>query len=636
MACLRRQASVLVLAGFFVFRFACLAAAATECSNTSNFNGTTIAGGNYVWFNSAFSLPGFDPSHVTAPLTISFTGVTIRFSTFSVTAPNASITYDPAATTANTTFDALNNQWVTTLPTTHLAGNAFLDAAAFLVPATGLPGGIQSVTWQGTFRSSSSGLKVQWQWAAAVYTSFNSDYNAIGVKPVDDNQASAYKNSDHAGTPEDFTAYVIGGATGGGGSNYTGSYSGTVACPVMGVPLPSACQAISALSTLVVGKNVTSYIPKGAWHRAVTGVSVVNVEGTSVTPTLIATPNVVNSCASNSVTGQTVCSANNTDVYLLTGPTLNSTLTSSGNGILEFSGGECTNCGVMMDAVHNKAVISLSVAGVGGFQSLDLASSTPIFEPAFASEAPGGPFYPGNTSENPLIDPVNNLLLSASESNNYEIISLANPAKPGFFEHPIPNPDFALVADSSTEDCTTGIAIAPYEFVIGNSQVYLADLTQATFIPGSPGKWTLPATGEQIQTLSESVLTAGRLGTGGGSSVAQGTHTGVITGEFGGNKLTAVALPQTSGSGTPAFSDWVTCSIPSTFTNGEDPHTVTSYQSPSSGHAVALLVGNDATVVAAVDLTMMLDPTIVARTAGGHGCMSGTLPPTVVRFMAVP
>jgi hypothetical protein len=147
---------------------------------------------------------------------------------------------------------------------------------------------------------------------------------------------------------------------------------------------------------------------------------------------------------------------------------------------------------------------------------------------------------------------------------------------------------------------------------------------------------TLPATGEQIQTLSESVLTAGRLGTGGGSTVAQGTHTGVITGEFGGNKLTAVALPQTSGSGTPAFTDWVTCTISTTFTNGEDPHTVTSYQSPSSGHAVALLVGNDATVVAAVDLTMMLDPTIVARTVSGHACLSGTLPPTVVRFVAVP
>ena len=56
---------------------------------------------------------------------------------------------------------------------------------------------------------------------------FVSDYNLIGVKPVDDNHASVYQNSDHAGTPENFKMFVVGGATGGGGSNYTGGYSGT-------------------------------------------------------------------------------------------------------------------------------------------------------------------------------------------------------------------------------------------------------------------------------------------------------------------------------------------------------------------------------------------------------------------------
>jgi hypothetical protein len=70
---------------------------------------------------------------------------------------------------------------------------------------------------------------VQWKWAAAVYPAahFSTDYNALSVKPVDDNSNSQYKNSDHAGTPEAFKSYVIGGATGGGGSNYTGGYSGT-------------------------------------------------------------------------------------------------------------------------------------------------------------------------------------------------------------------------------------------------------------------------------------------------------------------------------------------------------------------------------------------------------------------------
>lgn len=69
---------------------------------------------------------------------------------------------------------------------------------------------------------------MQWQWAAAVYTNtFSNNNNAIGVKPVDDTKASQYKNSDHAGTPENYKQYVTGGATGGGGSNWTGGYSGT-------------------------------------------------------------------------------------------------------------------------------------------------------------------------------------------------------------------------------------------------------------------------------------------------------------------------------------------------------------------------------------------------------------------------
>ena len=34
------------------------------------------------------------------------------------------------------------------------------------------------------------GVTVSWKWAAAVYTSFSTDYNALGVKPVDSNTLS--------------------------------------------------------------------------------------------------------------------------------------------------------------------------------------------------------------------------------------------------------------------------------------------------------------------------------------------------------------------------------------------------------------------------------------------------------------
>jgi hypothetical protein len=602
------------------------------CLISSNFNGTPIAGGQPVWFNSVFSLPGFDASRLTKPLTISFTGVKITFTAnstpYTITAPNASITYDPAATTATTTFTpGTPGQWTTTLPTTHLAGNNFLDGVEFLAPASGLPGGVQLVTWTGTFLSSATGLNVQWQWGAAVYTNFSTDYTKLGVKPVDDNQASSYKNSDHAGTPEYFTAYVTGGATGGGGSNFTGSYSGTGSCTAGTLVPTGSCQGSSSLTTLVTGRNVIGYVPKGNWSiTPATGISVVNIEGTSITPTKVTTPNVVNSCAANSLTRQTVCTANNADVYLLTGTAIINTLSSSGTGTIRFSGGICTNCGVAMDAIHNKAAIGLSVGGAPGFQILDLGTQT--FEPAFTSPA-------GRVSEDPLYDPIRNLLLSATETRDYEIIDLTNSTAPKFYE----NRGIASTGglDSSAEECSTGIALAPGETFSGPSQVFIADLTQATVTAGSPGTWSAPS---QVQTLTESFLPAGgRSSAVGGSAVAQGTHIGIISGEFGGNAITAIVLPATSGNGIPAISDWVTCGISPTFSNGYDPHTLAAYQSPNTGDAMAVLVDGGAFTAAVVDLSQMLDPTKVPRTTGpglGHACVSGYLPSTVVSFVSVP
>jgi hypothetical protein len=190
-------------------------------SITSNFNGTAINAGKYIWFNSVLKPSGLGST----PVTVRFTGQTITSANFTLSVPDASVTFDPAATTATTAFSG--GMWVTRVPSSGLAGNTFLSGLSYLVP-TNLPGGIKNVTWSGTISSDTPGVSVQWKWAAAVYTTFSSDYNAVGVKPVDDTKASIYKNSDHAGTPENFKSFVIGGATGGGGSNYTGSLSGTV------------------------------------------------------------------------------------------------------------------------------------------------------------------------------------------------------------------------------------------------------------------------------------------------------------------------------------------------------------------------------------------------------------------------
>ena len=210
-------------------------------SITSNFNGTPIAAGDFIWFNSVLKVQGLGSDAVT----IGFTGsisFTVNGTPYVVSVPSAIINFVPDVNVATTVY--CNGQWVTTVPLSGLSGNVFLDGVAVQAPTPGgFPGGIKDVTWQGMFFSVTPDLKIQWQWAAAVYrkANFSDDYNALGVKPVDDNKASAYQNSDHAGTPENFRPYVVGGARGGGGSNFTGSYSGTGASFPPPGTVASAC-----------------------------------------------------------------------------------------------------------------------------------------------------------------------------------------------------------------------------------------------------------------------------------------------------------------------------------------------------------------------------------------------------------
>jgi hypothetical protein len=210
------------------------AAVTPPSSIAANFNGTAIQAGSYIWFSSVLTVSGLS---TTAPTTILFVNQTITLGTLTLTAPNASITYHPGTGLSTTVFSG--GMWHTDVYTgSGLSGNQFLSGLGFLVPST-LAGGIQNVTWSGYFFTNTQGVTLNWKWAAAVYTALPLtsgviDYNALRVKPVDDTKTSSYQNSDHAGTLEGtlsggatIKSKVIGGATGGGGSNFTGSYSGT-------------------------------------------------------------------------------------------------------------------------------------------------------------------------------------------------------------------------------------------------------------------------------------------------------------------------------------------------------------------------------------------------------------------------
>jgi len=189
-------------------------------SIASNFNGTAIPAGNdFIWFSANASISGIPTTGGTVSVTnqvLTVPGV----GSFSL--PDSEVTFSSADTCASVLFSGTT--WDVGVP---LSGSdeVFIGGFALPVPA-GLPGGIKDVTWSGTFASSAAGASISWKWGAAVYDTAFTGYNLLGVKPTHTN-ACLYNNSDHAGTPEDFKGFAIGGARGGGAANSTGSWSGT-------------------------------------------------------------------------------------------------------------------------------------------------------------------------------------------------------------------------------------------------------------------------------------------------------------------------------------------------------------------------------------------------------------------------
>jgi lysophospholipase L1-like esterase len=205
-----------------------------QAAISAKFNGTPIDAGTFIWFNANFTARGIPP----AGGMISLTGSTISFTSdraYDLAVPDALITFSSDVTCASTSFDAITNTWMATVPVSG-SDEIFLSGLAFPVPASFAAAGGKvngPVNWQGTVATRTPGVSINWKWGAAVYTTFSTEYNTLAIKPTHSNSC-AYNNSDHAGTPEginsagiSFQKFVTGGAQGGGGSNFTGGWSGT-------------------------------------------------------------------------------------------------------------------------------------------------------------------------------------------------------------------------------------------------------------------------------------------------------------------------------------------------------------------------------------------------------------------------
>jgi len=179
-----------------------------------------------VWINAHIGTPsGVSTTTVT---TVNFTGVTFVLNGTPYPLPDGLLIFNPSAPAApSTTFDAtfgLHGRWITTVNPNDLSDEIFFDGNALPVDSNISGGGQATLSY--TTTTSDNNFKFDWQWSAAAYTFWPGNNQA---------QILAYHHSDHAGTPENKQVQqsLIQGPRGGGGSNFTGSWSGTGhgACP---------------------------------------------------------------------------------------------------------------------------------------------------------------------------------------------------------------------------------------------------------------------------------------------------------------------------------------------------------------------------------------------------------------------
>jgi hypothetical protein len=395
---------------------------------------------------------------------------------------------------------------------------------------------------------------------------------------------------------------------------------------------PAPCTQGNALSVLV-SSDVTgsrtdaaesgtaiAYLPNAAWDITGSpsnkGIRVVPLEGSSTTKSKISTPGYVDSCAANSVTREVVCIDTSNVLYVINGTTATKYKT-RGHGDLSFSGGECTNCSVALDVVTNMAYVEEAVTAndttFPAIQGFDLNTKTFLT-----------PFKLKNGStESLVVDPNNNLLLAANESEKYDIITLnpdtGAPLKEYYNQKEVDVGEY----DSGGEDCTTGIVLGTDEFT---GDLFLANLATAVY----HGKtWSDPQERFLNFPQFDTISTAGTTGL----SVATGTHYAVLGGEFGGGTIGFIQLPATAELTGTGLRDFVIATLPNdpkgiAFTFGEDPHSVTSYTSPNNGKAYAVVADwstGEPEYLAVIDIAaMMAAPRVLGDYTNGKHVVDPT------------
>jgi SdrD B-like domain len=212
--------------GFFTQAapLACTIPAASEVISPTSWNKFNVpfGGAPVVWVHAQFKPTGVPTS---ASSTAHFTGVSFVLNGISYSMPDGVVNFDVNApyistTTFSGTPGTSSALWTTTINPNFISDeNFFVGAAIPVSPA--IAGGGQA-TIRFTTQTDDTDLSFSWQWSAAVYTYWPSNWNQAMIQPF-------HGNGLHADTPNNLQVQksLVQGPRGGGGSNFTGSWSAT-------------------------------------------------------------------------------------------------------------------------------------------------------------------------------------------------------------------------------------------------------------------------------------------------------------------------------------------------------------------------------------------------------------------------
>jgi len=203
---------------------ACTIPAASEVISPTSWNKFNVPFGMppVAWVHAQFKPTGVPTA---TPSTVRFTGVSFVLNGISFPMPDGVVTFDPDAPfTSTTTFSGTPGTssalWTTTINPNFISGENFFVGAAIPVGPAIAGGGKATIRF--TTQTDATGLSFSWQWSAAVYTYWPSDWNQAMIQAY-------HGNGQHADTPTNTQVQksLIQGPRGGGGSNFTGSWSAT-------------------------------------------------------------------------------------------------------------------------------------------------------------------------------------------------------------------------------------------------------------------------------------------------------------------------------------------------------------------------------------------------------------------------